>query len=107
MAGPKKRLGKGKNRLKFKDVSPRAEKGDQVHVKKYKDEDLIDLSPSAEADERKEVTGKKYGGRMKKPVAMGYGGKVKKMKRRRYVPWYGGCYKRWRLQHGVSSYELF
>ena len=80
MAGPKKRLGKGKNRLKFKDVSPRAEKGDQVHVKKYKDEDLIDLSPSAEANERKEVTGKKYGGRMKKPVAMGYGGKVKKMK---------------------------
>ena len=39
MAGPSKRLGKGKNRLKFEDVSPRAEK-----------------------DERKEVMGKKAGG---------------------------------------------
>ena len=42
MAGPKKRLGKGKNRLKFEDVSPRAEK-----------------------DERKEVMGKKAGGSLK------------------------------------------
>jgi len=65
MAAPKKRLGKGKNRLKFKDVSPRAEKGDQVHVKKIKDEDLIDVSPRAEENERKEVTGKKAGGALK------------------------------------------
>lgn len=47
MAGPKKRLGKGKNRLKFEDVSPRAEK-----------------------DERKEVMGKKAGGSLK-PVPEG------------------------------------
>ena len=29
MPAPKKRLGKGKNRLKFEDVSPRAEKEEQ------------------------------------------------------------------------------
>lgn len=34
MAAPKKRLGKGKQRLKFEDVSPRAEAGDQEHVGK-------------------------------------------------------------------------
>ena len=34
MAGPSKRLGKGKNRLKFKDVSPRAEKEEQERLKK-------------------------------------------------------------------------
>ena len=57
MAGPSKRLGKGKNRLKFKDVSPRAEREEQEMLDK-----------------------KMYGGKMKKkPVAMGYGGKVKKM----------------------------
>ena len=70
MAGPKKRLGKGKNRLKFEDVSPRAEKGDQVHVKKIKDEDLIDVSPRAEKNERKEVMGKRAGGALK-PVPSG------------------------------------
>ena len=58
MAGPKKRLGKGKDRLKFEDVSPRAEKEEQ---------EMLDR--------------KMYGGKMKKkPVAMSYGGKVKKMK---------------------------
>lgn len=71
MAGPSKRLGKGKQRLKFKDVSPRAEAGDQVHVKKYKDDELIDLSPNAEKNERKEVTGKKYGGKIKKMAGGG------------------------------------
>ena len=71
MAGPSKRLGKGKNRLKFKDVSPRAEAGDQVHVKKYKDDELIDLSPNAEKNERKEVTGKSYGGKVKKMAGGG------------------------------------
>ena len=74
MAGPNKRLGKGKNRLKFKDVSPRAEKGDQVHVKKIKDEDMIDVSPRAEKNERKEVMGKKDGGSLK-PVPAGNRGK--------------------------------
>jgi hypothetical protein len=73
MAGPSKRLGKGRQRLKFKDVSPRAEAGDQVHVKKYKDDELIDLSPNAEKNERREVTGKKYGGKVKK---MYHGGKA-------------------------------
>jgi hypothetical protein len=73
MPAPKKRLGKGKNRLKFEDVSPRAEADDQVHVKKYKDDELIDLSPNAEKNERKEVTGKKYGGKVKK---MYHGGKA-------------------------------
>lgn len=34
MPSPKKRLGKGKNRLKFEDVSPRAEAADQEHVGK-------------------------------------------------------------------------
>ena len=29
MPAPKKRLGKGKNRLKFEDVSPRAEREEQ------------------------------------------------------------------------------
>lgn len=71
MPAPKKRLGKGKNRLKFKDVSPRAEAGDQVHVKKYKDDELIDLSPDAEKNERKEVTGRKYGGKVKKMAGGG------------------------------------
>ena len=52
MAGPKKRLGKGKNRLKFEDVSPRAEKEEQEMLDK-----------------------KMYGGKMKKkPVAMKAGG---------------------------------
>jgi len=71
MAAPKKRLGKGKQRLKFKDVSPRAEAGDQVHVKKYKDDELIDLSPNAEKNELKEVTGKSYGGKVKKMMGGG------------------------------------
>lgn len=53
MAAPKKRLGKGKNRLKFEDVSPRAEKEEQ---------EMLDR--------------KMYGGKMKKPVAMKYGGGV-------------------------------
>ena len=34
MAGPSKRLGKGKNRLKFEDVSPRAEKEEQEMLNK-------------------------------------------------------------------------
>jgi hypothetical protein len=34
MAGPKKRLGKGSQRLKFKDVSPRAEKEEQEMLDK-------------------------------------------------------------------------
>ena len=71
MPAPKKRLGKGKQRLKFKDVSPRAEAGDQVHVKKYKDDELIDLSPNAEENELKEVTGKSYGGKVKKMMSGG------------------------------------
>lgn len=76
MPAPKKRLGKGKNRLKFKDVSPRAEAGDQVHVKKYKDEDLIDISPSAEAADQEHVGKKGYGGKVKK---MAYGGSCRGM----------------------------
>ena len=52
MAGPSKRLGKGKNRLKFEDVSPKAEKEEQEMLDK-----------------------KMYGGKMKKkPVAMKAGG---------------------------------
>lgn len=54
MAAPKKRLGKGKNRLKFEDVSPRAEKEEQEMLDK-----------------------KMYGGKMKKPVAMKEGGKLR------------------------------
>lgn len=34
MAGPSKRLGKGKQRLKFEDVSPRAEKEEQEMLDK-------------------------------------------------------------------------
>ena len=71
MAAPKKRLGKGKQRLKFEDVSPRAEAGDQVHVKKYKDEDLIDISPSAEAADQEHVGKKGYGGKVKKMMSGG------------------------------------
>jgi len=57
MAGPSKRLGKGKNRLKFEDVSPKAEKEEQ---------EMLDR--------------KMYGGKMKKkPVAMKYGGKCRGM----------------------------
>lgn len=50
MSGPKKRLGKGSQRLKFKDVSPRAEAGDQVHVGRKKDGEGVNL---------------KYGGKVK------------------------------------------
>jgi hypothetical protein len=53
MAAPKKRLGKGKNRLKFEDVSPSAEAADQEHVGK-----------------------KGYGGKVKK---MAYGGSCRGM----------------------------
>jgi hypothetical protein len=66
MAGPSKRLGKGNQRLKFKDVSPRAEAGDQEHIKKTKkpkrrpltssprpklrpELEEVDLTPMAEA----------------------------------------------------------
>ena len=59
MAGPSKRLGKGKNRLKFEDVSPRAEKEEQEMLNK-----------------------KMYGGKMKKkPVAMEDGGKASRRQR--------------------------
>ena len=52
MPAPKKRLGKGSQRLKFKDVSPKAEKEEQEMLNK-----------------------KGYGGKMKKkPVAMKGGG---------------------------------
>ena len=55
MAGPSKRLGKGKNRLTFEDVSPKAEKEEQEMLDK-----------------------KMYGGKMKKkPVAMKAGGGMK------------------------------
>jgi len=43
MPGPKKRLGKGSQRLKFKDISPRAEAGDQVHVGRKKDGEGVNL----------------------------------------------------------------
>ena len=66
MAGPKKRLGKGKNRLKFEDVSPRAEKEEQ---------EMLDR--------------KMYGGKMKKPVAMEDGGSLKMVEKNgEKVPFY-------------------
>ena len=49
MAGPSKRLGKGKNRLKFEDVSPRAEKEEQEMLNK-----------------------KMYGGKMKKKPVVNF-----------------------------------
>jgi len=59
MAAPKKRLGKGSQRLKFKDVSPKAEKEEQEMLDK-----------------------KMYGGKMKKkPVAMEGGGKASRRQR--------------------------
>lgn len=95
MAGPKKRLGKGKNRLKFEDVSPRAEAGDQEHVKKTKkpkrkpltssprpklrpELEEVDLTPMAEAADQEHIGKKSYGGSIK-PVAMKYGGRCKGM----------------------------
>ena len=67
MAGPSKRLGKGKNRLKFEDVSPRAEKEEQEMLDK-----------------------KMYGGKMKKkPVAMKAGGNLKMVEKNgEKVPFY-------------------
>lgn len=58
MPAPKKRLGKGKNRLKFEDVSPRAEREEQEMLDK-----------------------KMYGGKMKKPVSMKDGGKASRRQR--------------------------
>lgn len=65
MAGPSKRLGKGKNRLKFKDVSPRAEKEEQEMLDK-----------KSYGGKAKKKMG---GGKMKKPVAMKMGGKCRGM----------------------------
>ena len=66
MAGPSKRLGKGKNRLKFEDVSPKAEKEEQ---------EMLDR--------------KMYGGKMKKPVAMKAGGSLKMVEKNgEKVPFY-------------------
>ena len=89
MAAPKKRLGKGKNRLKFEDVSPRAEKEEQEMLDK-----------------------KMYGGKMKKPVAMKEGGKLRMVnKNGEQVPFfaadgvgkmaYGGKTKKMRDGGGV------
>jgi len=66
MAGPKKRLGKGSQRLKFEDVSPKAEKEEQ---------EMLDR--------------KMYGGKMKKPVAMKAGGSLKMVEKNgEKVPFY-------------------
>jgi hypothetical protein len=75
MAGPKKRLGKGSQRLKFKDVSPRAEAGDQELRPELEE---VDLTPMAEAADQEHIGKKNYGGSIK-PVAMKYGGRCKGM----------------------------
>ena len=63
MAGPSKRLGKGSQRLKFKDVSPKAEKEEQEMLDK-----------KSYGGKAKKKMG---GGKMKKPVAMKAGGALK------------------------------
>ena len=83
MAAPKKRLGKGKNRLKFEDVSPRAEKEEQEMLDRKAEGGSLKPVPSGNKGLSKLPTGvrnkmgyMKRGGSVKK---MGMGGKCRGM----------------------------
>ena len=83
MAGPSKRLGKGKNRLKFEDVSPRAEKEEQEMLDKKAGGGSLKAVPSGNkglsklpTDVRNKMGYMKRGGSVKK---MGMGGKCRGM----------------------------
>lgn len=83
MAGPSKRLGKGKNRLKFKDVSPRAEKEEQEMLDKKAGGGSLKAVPEGNkglsklpTDVRNKMGYMKRGGSVKK---MGMGGKCRGM----------------------------
>jgi hypothetical protein len=83
MAGPSKRLGKGKNRLKFEDVSPKAEKEEQEMLDKKAGGGSLKAVPEGNAglaklptDVRNKMGYMKRGGSVKK---MGMGGKCRGM----------------------------
>ncbi len=83
MAGPSKRLGKGKNRLKFEDVSPKAEKEEQEMLDKKAGGGSLKSVPAGNKGLSKLPTGvrnkmgyMKRGGSVKK---MGMGGKCRGM----------------------------
>ena len=83
MAGPNKRLGKGKNRLKFEDVSPRAEKEEQEMLDKKAGGGSLKAVPESNTglaklptDVRNKMGYMKRGGSVKK---MGMGGKCRGM----------------------------
>ena len=83
MAGPSKRLGKGKNRLKFEDVSPRAEKEEQEMLDKKAGGGSLKAVPAGNeglskmpTDVRNKMGYMKRGGSVKK---MGMGGKCRGM----------------------------
>ena len=83
MAGPSKRLGKGKNRLKFEDVSPEAEKEEQEMLDKKAGGGSLKAVPAGNKGLSKLPTGvrnkmgyMKRGGSVKK---MGMGGKCRGM----------------------------
>ena len=83
MAGPKKRLGKGKNRLKFEDFSPRAEKEEQEMLDKKAGGGSLKAVPAGNkglsklpTEVRNNMGYMKRGGSVKK---MGMGGKCRGM----------------------------
>lgn len=83
MAGPSKRLGKGKNRLKFEDVSPKAEKEEQEMLDKKAGGGSLKAVPAGNkglskltTEVRNNMGYMKRGGSVKK---MGMGGKCRGM----------------------------